>query len=97
MATNTTLAFMLDAALAQVNAMRAEATEYETAIKRFGGVLGNLEKQLAQMEEALSKARLDHGVELREINARLVGLTAEFDYITQLRENLPTPTPTPTT
>jgi len=83
---------MLDAGLAQINAMKAEATQYEDAIKRFGGVLGNLEKQLAQMEEALVKARLDHGRELKQIEERLVGLTAEFDRIMEIQASLKTTT-----
>jgi len=88
---NDTLNFMLDAGLAQINAMKAEAEMYERTVQQFGGVLGNLEKQLAQMEEALSKARLDHGRELKQIEERLVGLTAEFDRIMEIQASLKTP------
>jgi len=89
---NDTLNFMLDAGLAQINAMKAEAEMYERTIQQFGGVLGNLEKQLAQMEEALSRARLDHGRELKQIEERLVGLTAEFDRIMKIQDSLKTTT-----
>lgn len=85
---------MLDAGLAQINAMKAEAEMYERTVQQFGGVLGNLEKQLAQMEEALSKARLDHGRELKQIEERLVGLTAEFDRIMEIQASLKTTTTT---
>lgn len=91
---NDTLNFMLDAGLSQINAMKAEAEMYEATIKRFGGVLGNLEKQLAQMEVALSAARLDHGRELKQIEERLVGLTAEFDRIMEIQASLKTITTT---
>ena len=91
---NDTLNFMLDAGLAQINAMKAEAEMYERTVQQFGGVLGNLEKQLAQMEEALSKARLDHGRELKQIEERLVGLTAEFDRIMEIQASLKTTTTT---
>lgn len=87
---NDTLNFMLDAGLSQINAMKAEAEMYERTIQQFGGVLGNLEKQLAQMEEALSRARLDHGRELKQIEERLVGLTAEFDRIMEIQASLKT-------
>jgi len=89
---NETLNFMLDAGLAQINAMKAEAEMYERTIKQFGGVLGNLEKQLAQMEEALVKARLDHARELKQVEERLVGLTAEFDRIMDIQTSLKTTT-----
>lgn len=89
---NDTLNFMLDAGLSQINAMKAEAEMYERTVQQFGGVLGNLEKQLAQMEEALSKARLDHGRELKQIEERLAGLTAEFDRIMEIQASLKTTT-----
>lgn len=89
---NDTLNFMLDAGLSQINAMKAEAEMYERTIQQFGGVLGNLEKQLAQMEEALYEARLDHGRELKQIEERLAGLTAEFDRIMEIQSSLKTTT-----
>jgi len=88
---NDTLNFMLDAGLAQINAMKAEAEMYQRTVQQFGGVLGNLEKQLAQMEEALSNARLDHAREFKQIEERLVGLTAEFDRIMEIQASLKTP------
>jgi len=85
---NETLTFMLDAGLAQINAMKAEADMYKRTVQQFGGVLGNLEKQCAQLEAALATARLDHGKELKQIEERLAGLTAEFDKIVALRDSI---------
>ena len=90
---NQTLNFMLDAGLAQINAMKAEAEMYQRTVQQFGGILGNLEKQLAQMEEAFVKARLDHARELKQIGERLAGLTAEFDQIMEIQASFKTTTP----
>lgn len=79
---------MLDAGLSQINAMKAEAGMYERTVQQFGGVIGNLEKQSAQLESALATARLDHGRELKQIEERLAGLTAEFDRIVAIKDSL---------